>query len=81
MNVIAEETMRAKKTGPPMPKKPPPLSVKIDPEVYRLVRTAAAWFGEDITSYLSRIVRPVAQRDVDAIDSGSPPKKQDGRSG
>jgi hypothetical protein len=50
-----------------MAKKRNLMSVKIDAEVYRLVKTAAAWKGEDIADYLSRIVGPVARRDCAKI--------------
>ncbi len=53
-------------TTMPKPKKEL-ISVKISPEVYRLVKTAAAWLGEDIADYLSRVVEPIAKRDVEAI--------------
>jgi len=49
-------------------KKQPPqrneTSVKIDSDVYRLVRTVAAWRGVNVSEYLSEIVAPIARRDV-----------------
>jgi hypothetical protein len=40
------------------------VSVKIDAEVYRLVRTVAAWRGVSVAEYLSEIVAPVVRKDL-----------------
>jgi hypothetical protein len=50
-----------------MSKKRVLMSVKLEAEIYRLVKTAAAWRGEDIADYLGRIVGPVARRDCAKI--------------
>jgi hypothetical protein len=39
------------------------VSVRIDAEVYRLLKTVAAWKDVPIAEYLSDIVRPVVERD------------------
>lgn len=44
------------------------VSVKIDAEVYRMVRTIAAWKGVNISEYLSEIVRPIARRDMAKVN-------------
>ncbi len=58
-------TMDDKKTG----KKPAKnlITVKIEADVYRLVRTVAAWRAENISDYLSEIVKPIAERDLAKI--------------
>lgn len=48
-------------------KKKPLISVKIEEDVYRLVKTAASWKGVSISEYLSALARPVAQRDCAKI--------------
>ena len=53
------------------------ISVKIKPEVYRLVRTVAAWKGENIAEYLSEAVRPVVQRDCDRMKAAGKTKEND----
>lgn len=40
------------------------VSVKIDADVYRLVRTVAAWKGVNVSEYLSEIVAPVVRKDM-----------------
>jgi hypothetical protein len=57
--------------------KQPLISVKIDADVYRLIRTVAAWRGENISDYLTGIVRPIAERDVARINKAAkkPAKK------
>lgn len=44
-----------------------PVPVKIDEDVYRLVKTASSWKGVSIAEYLSAVVKPVAQRDCARI--------------
>lgn len=39
------------------------VSVKMDAEVYRLVKTVAAWRGLTIAEYLTDVVKPIATRD------------------
>jgi hypothetical protein len=39
------------------------VSVKIDAEVYRLVKTVAAWRGITVAEYLTDIVKPAVARD------------------
>jgi hypothetical protein len=51
-------------SAPPMAKQRNDVSVKIDAEVYRLVRTVAAWRGVAVAEYLSDIVRPAVQKDI-----------------
>jgi hypothetical protein len=51
-----EESTRP--TGPAMP------TVKIDAEVYRLVRTVAAWRGVSVAEYLSDVVAPVIRKEL-----------------
>jgi uncharacterized protein (DUF1778 family) len=46
----------------------PLVSVKIDADVYRLIRTVAAWRGENIADYLSESMLPIAKRDVAKIN-------------
>jgi hypothetical protein len=43
------------------------VSVKIDAEAYRLVKTAASWKGEEIAAYLSRIAAAGALQDIAGI--------------
>jgi uncharacterized protein (DUF1778 family) len=45
------------------------VSVKIDAEVYRLVKTAASWQGKDIAEYLSEVAREAATRDISGISA------------
>ncbi len=52
---------------PLVAKKPTLISVKIDAETYRLVKTAAAWKGVSIADYLSAVVRPIAEKDLDRM--------------
>ncbi len=40
------------------------VSVKMDAEVYRMVRTVAAWKGVNISEYLSANMAPIARRDM-----------------
>lgn len=40
------------------------VSVKINADVYRMVRTVAAWKGENVSEYLSRIVEPQVRKDM-----------------
>ena len=57
--------------GVTVAKKTELISVKIDPEVYRLVRTAAAWKGVNVSEYLSEAVRPTAERDCAKINKAA----------
>jgi hypothetical protein len=50
------------------------VSVKIDAEVYRLVKTAAAWQGRDLGEYLSEIAREAALRDIAKMKEELPPQ-------
>lgn len=43
------------------------VSVKIDAEVYRLVKTVASWKDMNVADYLSEIARPIAERDFARI--------------
>jgi hypothetical protein len=43
------------------------VSVKIEPDVYRLVKTAAAWKGQEMSEYLSEHMRRIAGRDCARI--------------
>ncbi len=52
------------------------VSVKIDAEVYRKVRTVAAWRGVSVAEYLSEIVDPVATRDVAKMSKEAGDKKR-----
>jgi hypothetical protein len=45
------------------------VSVKIDAEVYRLVKTAASWQGKDIAEYLSEVAKEAAMRDIASIST------------
>lgn len=40
------------------------VSVKMDADVYRLVRTVAAWMGVNVSEYLSKSMAPIARRDM-----------------
>jgi hypothetical protein len=40
------------------------VSVKMDADVYRMVRTVAAWRGVNVADYLSEIVAPIVKRDM-----------------
>ena len=52
------------------------LSVKIDADVYRMVKTIAAWRGVAVSDYLSEIVRPIAERDLAKVTrEASKPEK------
>jgi hypothetical protein len=53
------------------------VSVKIEADVYRDVKTVAAWKGLKVAEYLSEIARAPARRDLDKIH-GSRPPRQDG---
>ncbi len=44
------------------------VSVKIRVDVYRKVKTVASWNGEKVGEYLSRVVDPIAEKDLDAIN-------------
>jgi hypothetical protein len=44
------------------------VSVKIDSEVYRLIKTVASWKGLNVADYLTEIARPVAERDFAKIN-------------
>jgi hypothetical protein len=46
----------------------PFVSVKIDAEVYRMVKTVAAWQDVTIADYLTAIVKPVVERDLAKLD-------------
>lgn len=62
--------------GVAVAKKSELISVKIEPDVYRLIRTVAAWKGENISEYLSEAVRPVAQRDFDRMKAAGRAKEE-----
>ena len=47
------------------------LSVKIDPEVYRMLKTVASWKGLKVSDYLSEIVRPVIIREMAKLGTES----------
>jgi hypothetical protein len=55
------------------------VSVKIDAEVYRLAKTAAAWKGKDLSDYMSDILRPVAKRDCAKIGQAASSDEGDER--
>jgi hypothetical protein len=40
------------------------VSVKIDPDVYRMVKTVAAWRDMNVSEYLSMIVAPIVRKDM-----------------
>lgn len=44
------------------------VSVKIDADTYRMVKTVAAWRGLDIAEYLTEVVRPAVRRDLAKIN-------------
>jgi hypothetical protein len=44
--------------------KKPDISVKIDPDVYRMVKTVAAWKDLNVAEYLSMIVEPIVRKDM-----------------
>ena len=52
-------------------KRPDPISVKIDADVYRLLKTIAAWHGKHVSEYLTETMRPIVLRDFEAIKRGS----------
>ena len=53
--------------APPVAKKRTLISIKIEVDVYRLAKTAAAWRGMDIAKYVSDAIRPIAARDCAKI--------------
>jgi hypothetical protein len=61
-----------------MAKKRTDISVKIQADVYRKVRTVAAWRGVNISDYLSGIVDPVVSRDLAKInkEADKPPQEE-----
>jgi hypothetical protein len=54
-------------------KSPEYVSVKIESEVYRLVRTIASYHGKKIGVMLSEIAGPEARRRFLAMQKGEPP--------
>jgi hypothetical protein len=44
------------------------VSVKIDADVYRMVRTVAAWRGVSAAEYLSQLVRPAVTADLAKVN-------------
>lgn len=54
------------------------VSVKIDAEVYRLVRTIAAWRGVSVAEYLSEIVAPVVRKDLKKMNREADAQADDG---
>jgi hypothetical protein len=54
------------------------VSVKIDPDVYRMVRTVAAWRGINVAEYLSEIVAPIAKRDLAKMNKEIEQKRNGG---
>lgn len=57
--------------GVAVAKKPELISVKIRPDVYRLVKAAAALKGVHISDWLSDVARPAAERDIKMSSKGS----------
>jgi hypothetical protein len=53
--------------GVAVAKKTELISVKIRADVYRLVKTVAAWKGETVAEYLSEIALPPARRDFERM--------------
>jgi hypothetical protein len=53
------------------------VSVKMDPEVYRLCKTAAAWKGQEISEYLSENMRRIATRDCARIGKAAAEAKEE----
>jgi hypothetical protein len=53
------------------PKQRTYVSVKIDAEIYRLIRTVAAYRGVNVGDYLSDIAEPPARRDFDKMKKES----------
>lgn len=53
-------------------KRPDPISVKIDADVYRLLKTVAAWHGKHVSEYLTETMRPIVTRDFEAMKRVSP---------
>ncbi len=43
------------------------LSVKIRADVYRKIKTLAAWHDQNVGEYLSALVEPVADREMDKM--------------
>ncbi len=39
------------------------VSVKIEADAYRVIRTVAAWKGLNVADYLTQIARPTADKD------------------
>ena len=68
MYKLAGSTVAKKTERPERTDKPELISVKIHADVYRLVRTAAAWKGQNIADYLSELARPGAERDCSRIN-------------
>lgn len=40
------------------------VTIKIDTEVHRKLRTVAAWKGEDLAPYLTAIIEPILDREL-----------------
>lgn len=52
------------------------LSVKIKESTYRMVKTIASWNGEGFAECLSRMVDPVAEKELEKVGKSTPPKKR-----
>ena len=55
--------------GVAVAKKPELISVKIRPDVYRLVKAAAALKGVHISDWLSDVAKPAAEREINKSSS------------
>lgn len=58
--------------------KKPDVSVKMDADVYRMVRTVAAWRGVNVADYLSEIVAPIVKRDMVKMNKEMEQRKNGG---
>jgi hypothetical protein len=52
-------------------------SVKIDPEVYHLCKIIAAWKEQDVSEYLSDLVRPMVRREFKKMAKAAIDEKEE----
>lgn len=55
------------------------VTIKLDAEIYRQLKTAASWHDVGITEFLNDLLRPIAQREVDKVQAemGQSKKKKE----
>jgi hypothetical protein len=57
------------------------VSVKIDAEVYRMVRTVAAWRGVSVAELLSDVVAPVIRKELKKMNREADAQADSGEEG